>query len=165
MSTIPKSREHLVEMTEANFGKLRREIEDGGEGIAELRCTEDWTVKQLLAVRVWWTESVVRWVKTGRRGTRPVTPARGYRWHETPRLNDDIAARAEEATFASIVKRLDRGYASLMKLIASLSDDELLAVGVFEWAGKYPIARWLSLNTARQYTTARALIRKAIRLR
>ena len=50
-----------------------------------------------------------------------------------------------------------------MGLIASLSDAELLEVGAFEPAGKWPIARWLSINTARQYSTARTFIRRAVR--
>jgi hypothetical protein len=49
--------------------------------------------------------------------------------------------------------------------IEELDDRELLEVGAFPWAGKYPIARWISLNTARQYTTARTYVRRALRRR
>jgi hypothetical protein len=34
---------------------------------------------------------------------------------------------------------------------------------VFGWAGKWPLARWISINTARQYTTARAYVRQLAR--
>ena len=163
MTTIPQSRRHLVEMKRTNFEKLRLEIDQAGSGLASLPCTEDWNVKELLAVRAWWTEAVIDWVRLGRNGKIPITPAEGYRWIETPRLNNDIARSAKRMSFKSIVRRLDEGFAALMHLLDSLDDRELLKAGAFEWAGKYPIARWLSLNTARQYTTARAFIRKAIR--
>ncbi len=42
-------------------------------------------------------------------------------------------------------------------------DAALLEVGVFPWARKWPIARWISINTARQYQTARTAIRRALR--
>lgn len=163
MSSIPKSRRHLVEMTRTNFEKLRQEIDQAGSGLASLPCTDEWSVKQLLAVRAWWTEAVIEWVRLGRKGKVPITPAEGYRWNETPRLNNDIARTAKRKSFKSIVQRLDDGFAELMLVIDSLDDRELLKVGAFEWAGKYPIARWLSLNTARQYATARAFIRRALR--
>ena len=150
-------------MTRANFEKLRLVIDQAGSHLASLPCTDEWNAKELLAVRAWWTEAVIEWVHLGRKGKSPITPAEGYRWNETPRLNNDIARSAKRMSFKSIVKRLDDGFAELMLLIDSLDDRELLEVGTFEWAGKYPIARWLSLNTSRQYTTARAFIRKAMR--
>ena len=50
-----------------------------------------------------------------------------------------------------------------MQTIDSLDDRELLEVGRFAWAGRYPISRWISINTARQYTTARTFVRRALR--
>jgi hypothetical protein len=46
-----------------------------------------------------------------------------------------------------------------------LSDRELRRVGVFAWAGKHPVARWVSMNTATQYASARGLVRRALRSR
>jgi hypothetical protein len=51
----------------------------------------------------------------------------------------------------------------VLSTIDSLSDPELLEAGAFEWAGKWPLARWISINTARQYDTARTFIRRALR--
>lgn len=162
---IPQSRSELLEQLETSFAKLRDEIEKGGSGLGSAHCIDDWTAKELLAVRAWWTESVVKWVSEGRRGIIPVTPAPGYRWKETPRLNADIAKRAGRESYASVCRRLEQGYADVVALIDDLSDHELLEIGVFEWAGKYPVRRWISLNTVRQYTTARSYLRRALRAR
>jgi hypothetical protein len=52
----------------------------------------------------------------------------------------------------------------VLEAIATLPDAELLEVGVFEWAGKkWPVSRWISVNTATQYTSARKFIRRALR--
>ena len=160
---IPRTRSDLVDLVADTWSKLHRELELLDEEIGGLGCVDDWSVKDLLAVRVWWTEHVVEWIEAGRRGEVPVTPAPGYRWKETPRLNADVVAAARAETLESLIDRLDHGYGRVMAMIDALDDNELLEPRVFEWAGSYPIARWISINTARQYTTARTYIRRVLR--
>ncbi len=160
---IPKTRQELTEQLTLSFGKLRKELDGAGPRAGSLPCVDDWTVKDLLAVRVWWTESVVAWIRTGRAGRTPVTPTEGYGWSETPRLNADIVKATRRESYRSVRARLDRGFESVMTLVDDLKDRELLEVGVYPWAGKYPLRRWISLNTVRQYTTARTFVRRALR--
>ena len=160
---IPRSRAELRESVCTEFDKLTRELDAAGPRAGGLPCVDSWTIKDLLAVRSWWTESVVAWVAAGRRGEVPRTPATGYRWNETPRLNDDIVRRSKRQSYRSIRERLQRGYEQVLQTIDDLDDRELLDKGVFEWAGNYPVARWLSINTTRQYTTARTFVRRAMR--
>ncbi len=160
---IPRTRDELIEQIESSFARLQAELDAAGPRAGSLHCVDNWSVRDLLAVRVWWTENVVDWIEAGRRGESPVTPAQGYRWRETPRLNNDIVKRARRMSFRSLRARLLGGYERVMALIEALDDRELLDVGTFEWAGNYPVSRWLSINTARQYTTARSFVRKARR--
>ena len=160
---IPRTRDELIDQVESSFARLQAELDAAGPRIGNLPCVDEWSVKDLLAVRAWWTEHVVDWVEAGRRGETPVTPAEGYRWSETPRLNSDIVRRARCASYRSLRTRLTCGYGRAMALIDSLTDEELLGIGTFPWTGKYPVSRWLSINTARQYTTARSFVRKALR--
>jgi hypothetical protein len=160
---IPGSRAELINYVYSTFEKLRVELDAAGPRVGTILCVDDWTVKDLLAVRVWWTESDIDWVEAGRRGECPVTPAEGYRWKETPQLNADVVIKCRRESYRSIRSRLTRGYERVMPAIDSLDDHELLEIGAFAWAGNYPISRWISINTARQYTTARAFIRRALR--
>lgn len=64
---IPKTRSELLEQLETSFAKLRDEVQKGGSRLGSAHCVDDWTVKELLAVRAWWTENVVKWVSEGRR--------------------------------------------------------------------------------------------------
>jgi hypothetical protein len=159
---IPKTRNELTELITTSFAKLRTELDNGGPGLAELPCVDSWSVKDLLAVRGWWTKSVVDWIEAGRRGETPTTPAKGYSWKETPRLNADLVQATRNKSYRTIRAGLERGVARVLTTIDILDDAELLEVGVFDWAGKWPISRWISLNTARQYTTARTFIRRAL---
>jgi len=158
---IPKTRQELSNLLESSFSKLRRELDTAGPQLVQLQCVDDWSVKDLLAVRAWWTEKVADWIEAGRRGELPVLPAPGYSWQETPRLNADIIKSVQSKSFSTIRTRLEQGYKRILAIIDVLDDRELLEVGVFDWAGKWPIARWISINTARQYTTAYTFIRKA----
>ena len=160
---IPKTREELTDQLNSSYTKLRDELDAAGPGIADLHCVDGWTVKDTLAVRTWWTEHVIDWVEAGTRGEMPVTPAPGYRWNETPRLNNDVVAESTQESYAAIRVRLEKGYQRVVDTIESLDDTELLEVGVFPWAGSYPIARWISINTTRQYLTARTYVRRTIR--
>ena len=160
---IPNTRGELRDLTCSTFEKLRAELEAAGPRAGSLCCVDDWSVKDLLAVRAWWTESVIDWIEAGRRGETPITPAEGYRWNETPRLNADVVKAARRESYRSVRARLERGFERVIRTIDALDDTELLGIGVFAWAGKYAISRWISINTARQYTTARTFIRRALR--
>jgi hypothetical protein len=78
-------------------------------------------------------------------------------------LDADVVKKCQRESYRSIRGRLENGFDRVMTTIDSLDDHELLDVGAFEWAGKYPISRWISINTDRQYTTARTFIRRALR--
>ncbi len=162
---IPRTRQELTELVTTSYRQLRAEIETAGPELAELPCADGWTVKEMLAVRTWWTEHVVDWIEVGRRGESPVTPAPGYKWNETPRLNADVVRAARSESYQAVRDRLDRGVQRVLHTIDALDDRELLDVGTYLWAGKWPIIRWISINTARQYTTARAYVRRALRRR
>jgi len=162
---IPTTRAELEDLVTTSFERLRAELDDAGPRVGGLPCVDDWTIKDLLAVRAWWTESVVSWIEAGRRGERPSTPAPGYRWKETPRLNADIVQAARRDSYKRVRERLNDGYRRVVAVIDALDDAELLQVGTFEWAGRYPVSRWISINTARQYVTARTFVRRARRKR
>lgn len=160
---IPKTRAELTDLMRSSFEKLRNDLDAAGTGVGDLPCVDDWSVKDLLSVRAWWSERVVDWIEAGRRGETPVTPAKGYRWNETPRLNADVVRACRRDSYHIVRGRLERAFERVMLTIDSLDDRELLTSGFYQWAGKYPLSRWISMNTARQYTTARTFIRRALK--
>ena len=160
---IPSTRGELIDLTRSTFERLRVELDAAGARVGNLPCVDDWSVKDLLAVRAWWTEKVVDWIEAGRRGEIPKTPAEGYKWSETPRLNADLVKACRRESYRSVRRRLDQGFERVMQAIDALDDRELLGIGAFAWAGKHPVSRWISINTARQYTTALTFIRRAVR--
>ncbi|MEM9556198.1 MAG: ClbS/DfsB family four-helix bundle protein [Acidobacteriota bacterium] len=157
----PTTRDELVEEIQKAYSKLSDDLDRLG-GRYEVVCVDDWTARDLLAVRLWWTEAVIGWIREGRRGGTPQPPAPGYRWNETPRLNADTVAATEDDG-ATLRRRLDAAVADVLALIDTLDDADLLEPGRYDWAGKWPLSRWLSIGTTRQYTSARTYVRKALR--
>ncbi|MDH3290229.1 MAG: ClbS/DfsB family four-helix bundle protein [Gemmatimonadota bacterium] len=159
---IPTTRAELVDMVSTSYTKLEKELKTLEADQAALPCVDAWTIKDLLAVRAWWTERVVDWIEAGPTASLEL-PAAGYRWSETPRLNAAIVKEHAAESYESLRERLTRGVERVLATIDALDDRALLEIGVFGWAGKWPIARWISINTARQYTTARTYVRRAVR--
>lgn len=159
---IPTTRDELLEGVSHSFAKLSEQLEAAGPRAGKIACVDEWTIKDLLAVRAWWSEAVVEWIEAGRRGEHPTTPAPGYRWMDTPTLNAKLVSEATTTPYRAVRQRLVAAHDQVQATIATLSDRELLEVAMFPWAGKHPLSRWISINTTRQYTTARALVRKAL---
>ncbi len=114
-------------------------------------------------MRCWWSEAVVDWVRTARDGGELDLPAPGFKWNETPKLNADVARRAQREAYRSVNQRLDSAYEDVLRLIGEPSDRELCEPGVFGWTGKHAACQLISLNTARQYRTARTYIRRSLK--
>lgn len=159
---IPKTREELLTSLDAAHSKLLEELQALPFSAENVVCVDEWTIRDLLAVRLWWSRAVLRWIKAGRQGKNPAVPAAGFKWNQTPELNKQVVSESK-LPMTSLISELKKVYASILKVLGELDDRELLDVGVFEWAGSHSISRWVSLNMTRQYTTARTLIRRAIK--
>lgn len=159
---IPTTRAELVDLVSTSYAKLERELDTVRADTAQLPCVDEWSIKDVLAVRVWWTEHVVDWIEAGPTASLEL-PAAGYRWSETPRLNADIVRACADEPYEQLRSRLRLGVKRVLATIETLDDRALLEPKAFGWSGKWPIARWISINTARQYTTARTFVRRALR--
>ncbi len=159
----PTTRTELTQGLETAFEKLAKELRGRDAAFGARIAVDDWTVRDVLAIRAWWAERVVEWIEAGQRGETFPLPAEGFRWNETPRLNAEVVARSQGATLAETWLRLEEAIAAVHTTIDSLTDTELFEVEIFSWAERWPVSRWLAINSTRQLTTARTLIRKAAR--
>ncbi|MFA4927956.1 MAG: ClbS/DfsB family four-helix bundle protein [Patulibacter sp.] len=160
----PLTREELETQVRAAHRRLSAELADVERaGESTLPCADDWTVKDVVAVRVAWAEMTRRWIEAGLRGEHPPTPAAGYSWRDTPRLNAAIVARERETPLAALRDRLDAAVDDCLDLAARLDGPDLLEVHRYTWTRSWPIVRWIHANTTAQQTSALRLIRRARR--
>lgn len=163
MSSIPRDRTHLISLIDSQFAKLWDLIEALTKNEALYKVDDDFTIKDLIAIRVWWSSAVLKWVKAGQEGKTITIPAKGFTWRDTPALNSKIAEESRTKSFASLRKKLATNKEKILALVSELSNTELEQLNVYDWTGKWPVMRWVSVSTSSQYTSAARQIRKALK--
>ncbi len=160
---IPTTRAELLAAITSTYDKLQADLDRVDARTSKEICVDDWSIADLLVVRTRWAEMVVEWIEAGVRGEVPETPAPGYRWKDTPRLNNDLIAAAPRRSWKARRAEFVASHDAVVDAVAGLSKHQLERVGVFEWAGKWPITRWVSISTATGYTSARKYVRAVLR--
>ncbi len=163
MSNIPKDREHLLDLITSNYRKLWKLIEDMDDDCAKLMVDDDFSIKDLIVIRVWWLQAVQGWIKKGQQGLSFPLPSEEFNWQQTPALNRQTVANEKSTPLADAREQLKQSNFKLLQLIDSLNDDELTKVSQFEWAGKWPVMRWISVGSSSQYDGAAKQIRKTLK--
>jgi hypothetical protein len=161
---IPKTRAQLLAAMEPAFEKLNAELDRLTARTAKEICVDDWSVVDLLTVRTWWANAVVSWIEAGQRGETPAIPAPGFGWRQTPALNASVVAKApKRRSWVRVRAELEASYDAVLGALEGLSDDELESTGVFEWAERWPVLRWVSIGTTTGYVSARKYVRALLR--
>ncbi|MGH1345720.1 MAG: ClbS/DfsB family four-helix bundle protein [Nannocystales bacterium] len=161
---IPKTREELDSAMETAFGKLSLDLDRLSASQSREVCIDDWTVVDVLTVRTWWGHAVVEWIEAGQRGEIPQTPAPGFAWKDTPRLNAGIIADApKRRSWKRVRADFAASREAVLAALEQLSDTELEGEGEFEWAGRWPVLRWVSVATTTGYASSRKYVRALLR--
>jgi len=121
---------------------------------------DGWTVSDLVAHLAEWQRMFLIWYEDGLGGTTPEMPAPDYKWSETPRLNRAIWEKHRSRSLAAVMNDFESGYSRIIQLVESLSPEQLLMPGQFEWTGKHPLTTYLGPNTASHYRFAIKAIKR-----
>jgi hypothetical protein len=124
---------------------------------------KDWTVHDLVAHLAEWQQMFLTWYGDGEKGIKPVMPAPGFKWSETPRLNEVIWKKHKGRATAKVRAEFDADYEKIVALTQSLSEKELLRPGAFEWTGKNALVTYLSANSASHYRFANGVLKRWIK--
>jgi len=120
-----------------------------------------WSVKDVLAHLVEWQQMNLDWYAAGLRGEKPAMPAPGYTLRELPRLNEMIYRKHHRRSLRAVMEDYHAYHERVVKLIASLKDDELVTLERFSWTGpSWTLSDYLRASTAAHYLWARKRIRR-----
>lgn len=115
----------------------------------------------LLAYQIGWGLLVLQWEDAEQAGNVPDMPARGYKWNELTPLAQSFYKRYAKRSLKWLRAELGRVVDDIAGFIAGLTEDEFLAKGHRTWAGeKWPVAKWVQINTVAPYKTARTKLRR-----
>jgi hypothetical protein len=121
---------------------------------------DGWTVTDLVAHLAEWQAMFLMWYDAGLEGLKPAMPAPGYKWNETPKLNQVIWARNRFRPAFDVKTDFDAGFNRILEIVETLTPERLLEPGYFPWTGKNSLATYVCPNTASHYRFALKVIER-----
>jgi hypothetical protein len=142
----------------------RRWLEQNLESVSEERMElpgviGEWTAKDLLAHLLDWEQRLIGWYEAGVRGEVPQIPAPGLSWGDLDLLNRRIYEKHRDRNLEDVRRESNVSYARVLALVEGISEDEMFAVGRYEWLGGSNLVGFILANTANHYRWAKEQIR------
>ena len=123
----------------------------------------EWSVKDVLAHLVEWEQMVLGWYRAGLRGERPALPAPGYKWSETPALNQMIYEKHRNRPLVEIMAEFQASHQEIVEVIRALTNDDLFTAGRYPWTQKNTLGAYFVSATSSHYLWARNEMRKGLK--
>lgn len=133
------------------------------EQMEQIGAVGEWSIKDVLAHLYEWQQMFFRWYEAGLRGETPAVPAEGYKWNQLPELNQAIYKRYHGCPLDEIMRAFWDSHAKTLALIESLSEDALVAPGLYPWMNNNALIAYLTANTGSHYRWARTEMRKVLK--
>ncbi|MEZ4594372.1 MAG: ClbS/DfsB family four-helix bundle protein [Chloroflexota bacterium] len=125
----------------------------------------EWSAKDVLAHLVAWEQMCLGWHYAGLRGETPELPAPGFKWNQTPQLNQQIYEKYRDSSLAEIMARFQTSHQEILWVIEGLTNETLFTAGQMAWTGKNTLGAYFVSATSSHYLWARNEIRKGVKAR
>jgi hypothetical protein len=159
-----ESRQQLLEQAGMEFAHLLAQVAATPEDVATTTAVcGAWTIKDVLAHLYGWQQLYFDWRRRGYDGQPVHLPAEGYKWNETPRLNEDLYQRYRDLPLAEVEILLKASHQSVADEIDGLTDEQVMRPGAFSWTGRNALETYLVSISAAHYKWARREIRRGLR--
>jgi uncharacterized protein (TIGR03083 family) len=150
------------------INKERPALEELLETLTPAQMTEpglvgDWSAKDVLAHLSEWEQMVLGWHAAGLRGEIPELPAPGFKWSQTPQLNQQIYEKHRDRPLDEVLDQFQASYREILGIIQGLSNEDLFTSGRYAWTKKNTLGAYMVSATSSHYLWARKEIRKGLR--
>ena len=133
------------------------------EQMTEPNTVGEWSVKDVMAHLIAWEQMCLGWYQAGLRGETPSLPAPGFKWNQTPQLNQQIFEKWRKRPLIEITDQFHASYREILTVIKGLSNEQLFASGQYVWTKKNTLGTYMVSATSSHYLWARREIRKGLR--
>lgn len=133
------------------------------EQMGEPGIVGEWSPKDVLAHLVAWEQMCLGWYRAGLRGELPALPAPGFKWNQTPALNQQIYEQYRDLPLTEILILYADSFTEITDLIEELPNDLLFTPGQYSWTGKNTMGTYFVSATSSHYLWARKEISKGFR--
>lgn len=162
----PKSKQELLDLSQANFSKLLNYIDSLRPDVAESEFPKGYLnrkVEDVLAHLHEWHLMMLRWYEEGMAGKNPKMPAPGYSWKDLPELNRQIWKKYHAFDLEEVRALVEKSFAMVYRIIESHSDEELFTKKKYHWTGSTSLGAYLISATSSHYDWALKLIKKCLK--
>ncbi len=162
----PTSKTDLMAAIKQERGALEATLETlTPEQMVEPGVVGEWSAKDVLAHLVEWEQMVLGWYRAGLQGEIPELPAPGFKWNQTPQLNQRIYEKYCDRPLGEIMERFHASHQEILGVIQGLSNKELFTAGRYAWTQKNTLGTYFVSATSSHYLWARKEIRKGLKAR
>ncbi len=161
----PKSKDELLQMSEANFLMLFGYIEglsDSEQNKEFPEGTMNRNIRDVLAHLHHWHLMLLDWYQVGMSGQKPVMPAKGYTWKTTPELNRWIWEHYQNTDLKEVKRLLKESHEKVKQIMEQHTDDALFEKKRYPWTGSTSLGSYLVSASSSHYDWALKLIKKAV---
>ncbi len=140
------------------------EFNDIAEEHKDLSIAEvDRTPAEIIAYQLGWLNLVMNWDRDEQAGKPVSMPHPQYKWNQLGAMYQSFYSTYSHYSLHELRRLLNKTEHQWQDWISTLSDDELFIQGMRQWTGtnpKWPMSRWIHINSAAPFKTFRAKIRK-----
>lgn len=159
---LPTSQQELLSRFDTAYAKLRDEITRVPEELSRApQLDGGLCLCDLMAYQIGWGRLLLQWDAQERSGQPVEMPAPGFKWNQLGALANSFYLQFQDDSPAQLLLQLDALASDLRAFMVSSTEQQLFGVGQRQWAGaKWPVVKWLQVNTIAPYNSARAKLRK-----
>jgi hypothetical protein len=159
------NKQELIEAIEISYNKFVAEFTDIAEKDLHKRIDGvDKTPAEMLAYQIGWLKLVLSWEKDEMAGKKVVTPKPNIKWNKLGELYQSFYEEYKELTLEKLLKIFEKANKDFVNWIKSLNDKILFDENQRQWASstpsKWPVWKWIHINSVAPFTNFRGKIRK-----
>ncbi|RXZ81540.1 DfsB family protein [Paenibacillaceae bacterium] len=158
------SKAELIEAIHTGYLLLDGEFEGIDESQKDVRIAEvDRTPAEILAYQLGWLHLVLGWDRDEKAGKTVIMPSPDYKWNRLGDMYQGFYSTYSHHSLSELRSLFTQLEQQWLNWIETLSDEELFTQGIHKWTGnnpKWPMARWIHINSVAPFKTFRAKIRK-----
>lgn len=159
---LPINKRELLNSLQAAYSKLVEEAAGIPSGLERDPGVEGGISPcDLIAYQIGWGRLLLSWDDIETQGEIAEMPAPGFKWNQLGLLADSFYEEQHDQTLEQLLGKFGALVGQIRLHIESNSEETLFGVGKRHWAGqKWPLAKWIQVNTVAPYESARTKLRK-----
>lgn len=158
-----KSVAELTALTETEYAKLRKSMDQVTQTLAMLKDSDDTSIKDVIAHRAHWIDLFLGWYRDGLAGKTVHFPAPGYKWNQLPAYNAELRRTQADWDWRKARQKLKSRHKALLHFLDTHGDPDLYAGPMQGGNNAWTPGRWAEASGPSHYRSARKYISTRMR--